>query len=107
MNKIKAQFSILVCPIPCLSTQIKTVFINEKLGKNVKKKVTKCYVRIAFSPNVKTLIHDFAEFNFPTYLSSTGGIMGLWLGLGVLQLTDLMIKHLLAFWKKIKFWRAF
>ena len=45
-------------------------------------------VDIAFYNKVDTTIRDFPPFNFSSFLASLGGSLGLWLGLGILQILD-------------------
>ena len=45
-------------------------------------------VDIAFCDKVDMTIRDFPPFNFSSFLASLGGTLGLWLGLGILQILD-------------------
>ena len=36
---------------------------------------------------------DFVKFNLATFLANTGGSLGLWLGLGVLQLAEILVQQ--------------
>ena len=45
-------------------------------------------IDIVFYHKVDTTIRDFPTFNFASFLASLGGTLGLWLGLGILQLLD-------------------
>ena len=47
---------------------------------------------ISFNKEVTVTRIGFSEFNFPTFLADLGGSIGLWLGLGVVQLLELLIK---------------
>ena len=77
----------LGCLLPCLETNIKTVFIDEKSTEGTYDKVSPRF-DIAFSTTVKTYINDFPTFNFASFLAASGGAIGLWLGLGVQQILD-------------------
>jgi len=55
-----------------------------------KPKAKKSRIDIAFSTTVTTYINDFPTFHFPTFMAQLGGTAGLWLGLGILQLLDLI-----------------
>ena len=44
-------------------------------------------MNFSFKQVVSITEYFFPEFSFSRFLSSMGGAMGLWLGLGVLQLT--------------------
>ena len=48
-------------------------------------------VDIAFYNKVDTTIRDFPTFHFSSFLASLGGTLGLWLGLGIVQLLDSII----------------
>ena len=78
----------LDCLMPCTQTQINTVFINEK--KNVSD-TPRSRIDITFSRTVDTTIHDFPLFSLTAFLSSLGGSLGLWLGLSVLGIIDILI----------------
>ena len=43
----------------------------------------------------------FVEFSLATFLANTGGSLGLWLGLGLLQLAQILVQQTsrLAAWK--------
>ena len=36
---------------------------------------------------------DFVKFNLATFLANTGGSLGLWLGLGLLQLAQILVQQ--------------
>ena len=76
------------CPVPCTVTKIKTVLIDEKYA--LKSKRSK--VEIVFSRNVEVARTDFKKFSMARFLSALGGSMGLWLGLGVLQTFELIVR---------------
>ena len=71
--------------MPCSSTMIDSVFIDEKsvLSNNSR-------IDIAFYENIYTTIHDFPTFSLAQFLASFGGTLGLWLGLGVMQTLNLL-----------------
>ena len=77
---------LLGCPLPCTETLVKTVFMNEFHKTSSKMNVSR--VDIAFYNKVDTTIRDFPTFHFSSFLASLGGTLGLWLGLGILQLLD-------------------
>ena len=74
--------------MPCTETLIKTVFMNE-FQKTSRKNLSR--VDIAFYNKVDTTIRDFPIFNLSSFLASLGGTLGLWLGLGILQILDSII----------------
>ena len=45
----------------------------------------------SFNPNLQLERIGFAKFNFPAFLADLGGSLGLWLGLGVVQMLELLI----------------
>ena len=76
------------CLLPCKSTEIKTVFLSEK-SKGASANRSK--IAITFFNTVKVSITDFPKFSLTEFLSSLGGQMGLWLGLGVVQTLDTVL----------------
>ena len=65
---------------------IKTVFMNEFHKTSMKYNYSR--VDIAFCDKVDMTIRDFPSFNLSSFLASLGGTLGLWLGLGILQILD-------------------
>ena len=78
------RISIIGCLLPCTKTKIRTVYINEKVfdRRNISR------VELIFSRSVKRKIYSFPHFNFFTFLTSIGGTAGLWLGLGIIQVSE-------------------
>ena len=78
------RISIIGCLLPCTKTKIRTVYINEKVfdRRNISR------VELIFSRSVKRKIYSFPQFNFFTFLTSIGGTAGLWLGLGIIQVSE-------------------
>ena len=74
------------CPLPCTETFVKTVFMNEFYKTYSKLNVSR--VDIAFYNKVDTTVRDFPTFNLSSFLASLGGALGLWLGIGMLQILD-------------------
>ena len=50
---------------------------------------------ISFNKNVQLKRIGFKEFNSSTFLADLGGSIGLWLGLGVVQILEILIKILM------------
>ena len=48
-------------------------------------------IMVTFLDKVQVTKTDFLEFNLWTFLSSIGGSLGLWLGLGMLQLGEIIL----------------
>ena len=48
----------------------------------------------SFNKNIQLERIGFAKFNFPAFLADLGGSVGLWLGLGVVQMLELLIRLL-------------
>ena len=45
---------------------------------------------------------DFVDFSLSIFLANIGGSLGLWLGLGVLQLGQVVIQGGQALWTKVR-----
>ena len=78
------------CTAACMSTKTKTVFIDKKSSASRKRSK----IDIAFSNIVKVSVTDFAKFNNWKFLSEIGGSLGLWLGLGVVQMLEFIAGRL-------------
>ena len=50
------------------------------------------YLRISFDPTVSLHLSSFPPFNWSLYLAALGGSVGLWLGLGLMQLAQMAVK---------------
>ena len=48
---------------------------------------------LTFSDSVIVTKTDFLKFNFMMFLADIGGSMGLWLGLGLLQVLEISMKY--------------
>ena len=75
------------CLVSCSSTDINTVFLDVKVDKfrNCSK------IDLAFSDKVLVTFFDFPKFSAAEFLSRIGGSLGLWLGLGVVQIISVII----------------
>ena len=75
------------CCLPCTKTAIKTV-------ANEEKRVVFNWSKIAidFTRKVTVSKHEFPKFNAINFVSAIGGSMGFWLGLGVIQTLELLMK---------------
>ena len=52
---------------------------------------------------MKVTTTDFVDFSPSIFLANIGGSLGLWLGLGVLQLGQAVIAGVLAVWTRVQF----
>ena len=75
-----------VCPLPCTSTTRSTDFLYE-----MHENVTYSTIDITFSNKVEVTHWDYGAFSLAEVLASLGGAMGLWLGVGVVQLLDTLL----------------
>ena len=74
------------CPLHCQKTKVRTAFIEEKfVNYNYSK------IDITFAPSVSVDKTDFPKFELAKFLSSFGGLMGLWLGIGIMQSLEMVI----------------
>ena len=74
------------CPLPCLSTDITSVFLDEKYDS-----IKKSRIDITFSNKVAITVTYFPKFSIASFMSELGGSMGMWLGLGVVQTMEKMV----------------
>ena len=81
------------CSLPCQSTEITSVFLDEKYQTT---NTNYSRIDIAFSGTLTITTSDFPKFNPAAFLSEIGGAMGLWLGLGVVQTIEILVR---AVWK--------
>ena len=77
------------CPIPCTKTiiDVKHLATEEAYDHTI---------IFMFSESLMVTTHSFPDMSLVEDLASVGGSMGLWLGLGVLQLLQLVVKNLFA-----------
>ena len=47
---------------------------------------------ISFNKNIQLKRIGFSDFEYSTFLADLGGSIGLWLGLGVIQILEILIK---------------
>ena len=47
---------------------------------------------ISFNKNIRVKRIGFSEFGYSTFLADLGGSIGLWLGLGVVQMLEILLK---------------
>ena len=58
-------------------------------------------IGILIKDSMKVTKTDFVDFSLAVFLSNVGGSLGLWLGLGVLQLGEQLLKGIKLCWKNI------
>ena len=74
------------CSLPCTRTKIQTIFAEEKYVDKNKSKIN-----IIFENTVSIDRRDFKSFNPAHFVSSIGGSVGFWLGVGVMQSLNTII----------------
>ena len=75
-----------VCPLPCTSTSRSTDFLYE-----MHENVSYSTIAVTFPDKVEVTHWDYGAFSLAEVLASLGGAMGLWLGVGVGQLLDMIL----------------
>ena len=83
-TSVQIYMSVLSC-ILCRSTMTRGTMITSTSWNETSSIV------FSFNPNLQLERIGFAEFNFPAFLADLGGSLGLWLGLGVVQMLELII----------------
>ena len=83
------------CPMPCSTIQVESRLLQERLGEG-----NKHFVDMQFSKGIPVTKTKLKKFNFAILLSEIGGSMGLWLGLGLLQVLEISIKFILSTLRK-------
>ena len=80
------------CPVPCTTTNTDTKHLFDITNVRNSNSST---ILLTFSSKVLVTKTDFPEFSLVSFLSEVGGSMGLWLGLGMVQVLELVINSLL------------
>ena len=88
-TKIITGSAVSDCPLPCTTTEIKSVFLDTKFEKNMDMEYSR--IDIEFSDKVTVTMTDFPKFNPAVFLSALGGSMGFWLGWGMVQTFEMMV----------------
>ena len=78
------------CAPPCTSTEITSVFLDEK-----KDNFPQSRIGITFSDQVSIVVTNFPKFDAAYLLSACGGSMGMWLGVGVVHILQMLGKIIL------------
>ena len=85
------------CPLPCTTTSVESRILTETSYENISK------IDLTFSPTIIVTTTSFLKFIFAKFLSDLGGCLGLWLGLSMVQLVDMVWKFVLKFvFRKIR-----
>lgn len=90
------------CKNPCVVTEIKASRIKDSRVKSHKTS----FIYLTIDQTVDITEHYYPEFSISNFLSSVGGSLGLWLGVGVVQIggySNLAIKHL---WEAISHYKV-
>ena len=77
------------CAMPCSTINVESRLLKEK-------KDNKDMIELKFSQTMMVTKTFFPKFNFQIFLSNIGGSIGLWLGLGLLQLFEISIRFLFS-----------
>ena len=81
------------CPLPCATTSTETRFVSEVVLREGRRQNMLALIQLSQAVEVTTT--SLVQPTFTSLLSSVGGSMGLWLGLGVLQTIELVINFVL------------
>ena len=76
------------CHAPCKTTKAITQLASSSKNQTI------ATVTLSFKEQMAVTVTDFTPFSLSIFLSNVGGSLGLWLGLGLLQLGELAIKTL-------------
>ena len=86
-----------LCKLPCstISISSRTLYEEKNSGNT-------SGINLTFSQTVLVSYTHFLKFSFSHFLSDLGGSMGLWLGLGLLQFFQIIIKFVLPWLEERK-----
>ena len=87
------------CRLPCTLTRTVT-----KLTGTRPSHYNVTSILMTFTDNMQITKTDFVQFHLSSFLSDTGGSLGLWLGLGVLQLGEILLQWVTVVWGRVG-WR--
>ena len=72
------------CKIPCTTTKTNTIYQG-------KQELSYNGLSVLFNADMQVTSTSLVPFSFSKFLSDIGGILGLWLGLGMVQLGELLL----------------
>ena len=84
------------CPLPCSTTTVDARIMTYSKSNEVS------LIDLTFNPTVLVTSTDFIKTTLFTFLAEVGGSMGLWLGLGLLQAMELLVKYSRTGWRRIR-----
>ena len=74
------------CRLPCTITKTRTISSGEQESNE-------SGIVVSFNEDMQVTKTTIVRFNFFRFLSEIGGILGLWLGLGMVQLGELLLRR--------------
>ena len=78
------------CLLPCSTISIESRLLAEKMSRG-----NFSTISLTFSQSISVTTTDFLKFAFVNILSDLGGCLGLWLGLGLVQTIEIVMKIIL------------
>ena len=97
LNNLVAGVELSSCPKPCSSTNVISRLVQQAVSYD-----NSSWIDIVPSPNVVVTDTKFVRPVLTTLMSEFGGALGLWLGIGVLQLMSFVMKNANVLYLKTK-----
>ena len=79
------------CPLPCSTFYTDTRFLAETASPTLAETNNSALLSLLFSSKVVVTSTDFPSSPLGSFMAEVGGCLGLWLGLGVLQVLQLLV----------------